>query len=131
MDEWDVFKGKKYIVSGLDCFGENLKNIEDSGPDDRDGNTIVTNNPREAIKQWFILSKKYPTMVDIMTKTKANGCELLKEATAEYLTELYEEYGSCYKLEYLIKEAEDNLSRSCKYLYESEYGDSIHPFCCG
>ena len=26
MDEWDVFKGKKYIVSGLDCFGENLKN---------------------------------------------------------------------------------------------------------
>ena len=73
MDEWDVFKGKKYIVSGLDCFGENLKNIEDSRPDDRDFTTYYTNNPRDAIKHWFILSKKYPTMVDIMTKTKANG----------------------------------------------------------
>lgn len=131
MDEWDAFKGKKYMVSGLDVFSEKLSNIEDSGPDDRDRLFILTNNSCEAIKQWFILSKTYPTMVDITTKTKANGCELLKEATAEYLTELYEEYGSYYKLDYLIKEAENNLGRGCSGLYENEYGDSIHPFCCG
>lgn len=122
---------KKYFISGMDTFGENLSCIEDSGPDDRDRDSYETNDPRLAIEYWFRLNKKFPTQTDISAKTRADGCELLKEATAEYLTELYEKYGCCYKLDYLIENAADNLGRGCSSLIESEYGDSIYPFCCG
>lgn len=121
----------KYYISGGDWFGENLENKEDCGPDDVERQNKQTNDPRKAIKIWFMLSKKFPTCVDIITKTRADCITLLKEATPEYLTELYQQYKNPYKLEFLINASADKLADGCSGLIEGEYGDVIYPFCGG
>ena len=122
---------KKYCVTGQDTFGLNLENIEDCGPNDRDLNIVDTDDPRKALEAWFRLCKKFPMCTDICTTTKAYERELLEAATAEYLTELYEKYPIGYKLEYLINSVQDALTRGKSGLIESEFGDSIFPFCSG
>lgn len=96
-----------------------------------DGRRIVyTDDPREAIRLWVEMQKEAPLDVAIMCETKAQAIELLKCGTAEYLTQLYEEYPdySPYKLEYLIEDCKKKLADGCKYFHEDGLGDQIHPF---
>ena len=128
---YDGFHGNKYRITGEDTFGLNLENIEDCGPDDREREFNLTSDPREALRRWFQLGRKYPTCVEILAKTREDAITLLKEATPEYITELYTQYGNWMKLEYIIKAVEDGIGNNCRSFYETEYGDSVHPFSCG
>lgn len=121
----------KYYVFGCDFFGEKLPCIEDSSPNDCERVSNEIDDPKKAIEMWFRVSKKYPTETSILAHTRADACDLLKEATPEYLTELHQKYGSCYKLDYLIEGSADNLGRGCSGLLEGEFGDQIFPFCNG
>ena len=122
---------KKYWINGADVFGLNLECKEDSCPNDVDSNTMETDDPKKAIELWFRIGEKFPTCTDIMTKTRGNVCELLREATPEYLEELYGKYKCSYKLDYLITSVQQGLDRGGGSFYENEFGDSIFPFCSG
>jgi hypothetical protein len=122
---------KKYWINGADIFGLDLECKEDCGPNDVASDIMETDDPKKAIEMWFRVGQKFPSCTDLMTKTKADACVLLREATPEYLTELYSQYKCPYKLEYLISSVQQGLSRGGGDFYASEFGDSIYPFCCG
>lgn len=122
---------KKYWINGADVFGLELENKEDCGPNDVASRELDTDDPKKAIELWFRIGQKFPTCTDLMAKTKADACVLLREATPEYLTELYSKYKCPYKLDYLISGAQRSMSRGCSDFYVSEFGDSVYPFSCG
>lgn len=116
-DEWTPFRNGTYCVTG-GPYSEFVKN---------------TDNPKLAIKYWFQANEKYPSDCAISCQTREQAIALCKVATADFLTECYERYGSPYKLDWLIEESAKKVSDGQKYFYENEYGygDQIHPFSFG
>lgn len=90
-----------------------------------------TDDPKDAIKAWMQMQIEDPTNVAIMCETKEQAVALVKAGTAEYLTEVYNEFPECpYKLNFLIEECKRKAEDGCKGFYENKYGygDSVHPF---
>lgn len=113
-DEWSPYHGHKYLING--------------GYENKYADT-----PVKAIQIWFQLGKKNPTDTAISTPKKDYAIELVTAATPEVIERMYNKYGSCYKLDYLIDEAAKKAADGCKFFYEDKYGygDQIHPFCYG
>ena len=111
-DEWDVFHGRKYMVSGGSDF-------------------YYTDDPRDAIKHWFMMSEKHPMDIGIRTKNKSDAFKIVDAGDSEYLTNLWRKYGSPYKLEYIIQECKDKAADNCRGFLEGYLGDVVHPFCEG
>lgn len=121
----------RYWIDGEDTFGTRLSCIEDCGPNDVASTDMETDNPKKAIELWFAIGQKFPMCTDIRTRTKADALALLREATPEYLEELYKKYKCPYKLDFLTSCVLNTISSNCYSFYENEYGDSIYPFCSG
>lgn len=111
-DEWDPYGGTKYRIDG--------------GYKSR-----LTNNPKQAIKYWFMMEVKNPGDAAISVQTRTAGVELCQAATEEYLTELYNQYKNPYKLDYLIQGAKRSVENGCRSVIEGEFGDQVDPFSYG
>lgn len=113
-DEWSPFHGHKYRIDG----GYDIK---------------YADTPAKAIQYWFQLGKKYPMDTAIQTPKKDWAIELCKAATPEVIERFYNKYGSCYKLDYLVDSAAEQVEKGCRFFHEDQYGygDQIHPFCYG
>lgn len=116
-DEWDVaydpYNGRRYRIHG--------------GYSD----TEYTDDPYEAIRIWFEIGERHPGDTCIMCLTRDAACAVVMEGTEDYLTKLYNRYRCPYKLEYLIDECDKAFENGCKYFYENEFGDQVHPFSVG
>lgn len=113
IDEWTPYQGHIYRISG---------GYYDSK---------FSDNPETAIKYWFQIGKKNPMDTAIQCQKKADAIALCKAATPELLTKLNDQYGSPYKIEYLIEEAQKQVDNGQRWFHEGVYGDSIHPFSWG
>ena len=95
--------------------------------------TRFTDYPKNALEHWFKLEKKYPMDVAIMCRRREDALKLVEFVALEpnivYL--LNEKWPSPYKPEYLVEECEKAAENGCKYFYENEFGDSVHPFSVG
>ena len=110
-EEYDPFNGHTYRVScGYD--------------------TKFAETPRSALRYWFKGQQNNPGDCMIMSKTRDDAIKLVKAATEDVLTTLYDQYECPYKLEYLIEESKKKVQDGCKGFYENDYGygDTIHPF---
>lgn len=113
-DEYSVFdpyNGKRYFVSG-------------------DGSSTIRcfNDPVAAIKHWFRIVGKSGLSASIMAKKRSDAIDICKAGTDELLTELYNKYRCPYKLQFLIDACKKQVADGCKYFYENEFGDQVHPF---
>ena len=92
-----------------------------------------TDDPETAIRYWFKLSNKYPMDAAIMCRSRKDALNLVKLVSddPDIIYRLNEKWRSPYKLEYLVEECEKAAANGCKYFYENEAGDSIHPFSLG
>lgn len=123
-DEWDPFHGHKYRINSTSTSGYGEINSY---------SVKYADTPVKAIQLWFQLGKNNPMDTAIITKTRDNAVELCRAATPEVIEKFYNNYGSCYELDYLIDEAAKQVENGCRYFYEDQYGygDQIHPFCYG
>ena len=116
-DSWDddEFGGKKYFVFGKDR--DNRIKIK------------TTDNPETAISDWFRLSRYWDGFIS--AKTRNDAIALVTAGTPQFLTSLYNKYGSRYKLDYLIDACKRQRECGCSGLYESRFGDQVDPFSVG
>lgn len=113
-DLFDPFDGRIYMIFGSDSHGNLLNEF--------------TNDPVVAIEQWFKISKKFPTNTYIQCRKRSDAIKLCEAAEPDYIQKLYNKYKNPYKLDYLIDAVKKQVDNKCKYFYENEYGDMIHPF---
>lgn len=113
--DYDEFNGEKYFVYGTDHRGDTI--IE------------TTSDPNAAISIWFKVSRHSDGY--IMARTRNDAIDLVAAGTSEFLTKLYNRYGSRYKLDYLIDACNRQYSDKCPHFYEGELGDQVFPFCVG
>ena len=94
-------------------------------------NGKTTSNPEEAIKQWFVYSKKYPTCASICPETNTDGLELLKWAESNFgkIKTWAEKYRCPYKLNWLQEQITKQITKGDK-LIQWEF-DEIYPFSMG
>lgn len=110
---WDPYNGFKYkVVCGYDSSN--------------------TNNPKDAIRRWFIGQKKNPMDCAIMARYKSDALDLASLVTMELLEEMNDKYPQGYKLDWLFDCAQRFVrSNGSGFLGDGDLGDQVTPFTYG
>ncbi len=111
---YDPYQGHTYLISGDD--GKHKPRIQ------------YANDPEEAIYYWFRIGKTHKFNTSIMTKLRSDAIKLCEAGSEDFLMSMYETYGCPYKIDYMIDACKEQVAKGCKYFYENEFGDQVHPF---
>lgn len=112
----DPYKGKTYLIFGESTYLPPKK--------------MLTDNPKQAVKAWFLLQAQYPGEAYIVTKTDEAARALVDAIDDDYLIDLFDKYESPYLLEYLLDGLHEEQDTNCKRFNKDmwQIGGQILPF---
>lgn len=94
-----------------------------------------TDDPGEAIKIWFQLSKKYPMDAAIFSIKRSDAQDLINWASDHHdmIEKWHRQYKNGYKLDYLLSVIDRDADKGVSGYFDNKWGtsDQVYPFCYG